>query len=38
MKEGDRSGAKATRIVCVLLPRFNMMTLVSLLEPTRVAN
>lgn len=27
-----------TRIACVLVPRFNMMGLVSLLEPTRVAN
>lgn len=28
----------ATRIVCVLVPRFNMMSLVSLLEPARIAN
>ncbi len=27
-----------TRIVCILLPRFNMMSLVSLLEPVRIAN
>ena len=26
------------RIVCVLLPRFNMMSLLSLLEPVRIAN
>ncbi|MFD1159805.1 GlxA family transcriptional regulator [Roseovarius aestuarii] len=26
------------RIVCVLLPRFNMMSLLSLLEPLRIAN
>lgn len=26
------------RLICVLLPRFNMMTLVGLLEPSRIAN
>ncbi|QIE45015.1 GlxA family transcriptional regulator [Pseudohalocynthiibacter aestuariivivens] len=26
------------RIVCVLVPRFNMMSLISLLEPARIAN
>lgn len=30
--------APPTRIACVLLPRFNMMGLVSLLEPARIAN
>ncbi|MFK7939884.1 MAG: GlxA family transcriptional regulator [Roseovarius sp.] len=27
-----------TRIICILLPRFNMMSLISLLEPVRIAN
>ncbi len=27
-----------SRIVCVLIPRFNMMTVTALVEPTRVAN
>lgn len=26
------------RIICVLLPRFNMMSLISLIEPARIAN
>ncbi len=34
----SNSTAEPTRIACVLLPRFNMMGLVSLLEPVRIAN
>lgn len=29
---------RPARIVCVLVPRFNMMSLISLLEPVRIAN
>ena len=32
------TGPEPTRIACVLVPRFNMMGLVSLLEPIRIAN
>lgn len=32
------SPARPGRIGCVLLPRFNMMSLISLLEPVRIAN
>ena len=39
MTEPDRTAAAApTRIACVLIPRFNMMTLTGLLEPARIAN
>lgn len=34
----DEVPPKPKRIVCVILPRFNMMGLVSLLEPARIAN
>ena len=34
IKQTQQSG----RIVCVLVPRFNMMSLISLLEPARIAN
>lgn len=30
--------AAPPRIICILLPRFNMMSLISLLEPVRIAN
>ncbi|MEM6898057.1 MAG: hypothetical protein AAF576_11760, partial [Pseudomonadota bacterium] len=30
--------SEAQQISCILLPRFNMMGMVSLLEPTRIAN
>jgi len=36
--EATGPAQRPTRIVCVLLPRFNMMGLVSLLEPARIAN
>ena len=38
MTTSSISAAPPTRIVCILVPRFNMMSLVSLLEPVRIAN
>lgn len=32
------AGTAPTRIACILVPRFNMMGLVNLLEPVRIAN
>ncbi|WP_120501672.1 GlxA family transcriptional regulator [Roseovarius sp. EL26] len=38
MSSTDAQGPRPTRIVCILVPRFNMMSVVSLLEPLRIAN
>ncbi|MEL7396101.1 MAG: GlxA family transcriptional regulator [Pseudomonadota bacterium] len=38
MSPRSPKGSEAKQISCILLPRFNMMGMVSLLEPTRIAN
>ena len=38
MRDAATPRTRPRRIVCVLVPRFNMMSLVSLLDPTRIAN
>lgn len=38
MTASNSAPQRPSRIVCVLLPRFNMMSLISVLEPARVAN
>jgi AraC family carnitine catabolism transcriptional activator len=38
MTSGDEDEPAATRVHCVLLPRFNMLSLTGLIEPMRVAN